>query len=323
MPPFLTGAFDIIPKISTWIQVAALALVILYFILKSAVSNSKSESFNKSVVNKLFLFIGFVFLTIVIVSVYSDSQSNTKTDVLDAKISGNIRINNERVPGVKVTLSQAHLYKFTDDVGNFTIEYPSIYTGNLITLHIEYQKKDTAIDLTGLDTNSLININWITYNKDDRKLSDTKKQPGADPETNTGSNNPDGEIKSVKIQHNIHQSGVFGLKILVSFDVSYMNKLPGLLSVDFFDLNNQPIKDTDGSMNYNDGSVGKDEKFYATFIHSTYEDFEIFIPYNELESINGKHSSRFKITLYWDNKRSNEWQGIISSDYYDLSYEDK
>lgn len=122
---------------------------------------------------------------------------------------------------------------------------------------------------------------------------------------------------------NVTEGGIEGFNLHINFNVNYLQNLQGLLIVEFFDLNGKPLKDDDGSLNYEDQTVTFEEEFDATpLVHANFPDLSIFMPYDEFKSVNGGHHSKYRISILCKLKSESEWHTVCTSYNHDLDYTD-
>ena len=126
-----------------------------------------------------------------------------------------------------------------------------------------------------------------------------------------------GQIENVTVEHNVYEDGIKGMKIHLKFLVQQMKGIQGRCVAYMYYENGTPLKDTNGSYRTTDGQCSFGKDFTPIYDSSTFNDFEIFVPLNELEVEKGKHNMKFFCTV-WE-KSTNSSTPIARSDYYSFT----
>ena len=127
-----------------------------------------------------------------------------------------------------------------------------------------------------------------------------------------------GEIKDITVEHNVFKDGVKGMKILVDFSVQNMKGIDGSCAVYFYYENGNRVMDKNQKYKTADGHAATHTTIKPGYHPKTeYTDFEIFMPYNELEVGSGKHNLKFYCILWENSSSSNNL--IAQSQYYSFT----
>lgn len=100
-----------------------------------------------------------------------------------------------------------------------------------------------------------------------------------------------------------------GMTFLSDFKVKNGLKQEFTMAIYFYAANNTPLKDTNKKFYSASGQVAVFKKFVPGFADANYNQFEIFMPYEELELDCGKHNLKYSIGIWNGQKR------IISTGY--------
>ncbi len=118
---------------------------------------------------------------------------------------------------------------------------------------------------------------------------------------------PTAKIESVWVDHNQFQNFQKGMIIHVKFTVDNMKGKKGRCVAYFYYANGTALKDWNNRYCTTDGHVSTGEDFTPSYTNSTYHDFRIFMPYDELHATG---ALKFFIQLF-DHRNS----GIGESGY--------
>ncbi len=128
---------------------------------------------------------------------------------------------------------------------------------------------------------------------------------------------PRATLQRVWQDHNVYLAGIKGMKIHAAFDVYNLKGQPGTVLVEFFDAESgQALRDKNGDYALESGEVAVWEDFSPSYDDSRYTDFDLFMPYSELELAPGEYQLRFQITVF----DSADWTILSQSDFTDFTY---
>ena len=110
-----------------------------------------------------------------------------------------------------------------------------------------------------------------------------------------------GEIHKVWLEHNVYESNQKGMRVHTSFDVNNHKDRPLIISAYFYDANGRRLEDSDGKYNSTGGQVSVGSNIvYPNYNRSTWNDFSIFMPYDQLEvRTPGRNNLNVKVDA-WD-----------------------
>lgn len=126
-----------------------------------------------------------------------------------------------------------------------------------------------------------------------------------------------GQIKDVRIEHNVYIWGSKGMKIFVDFTVQYMKGIEGRCMVYMYYEDGTPLK----GYRTTDGQCVFGRYFIPRWDDSIYTGFELFIPYKFLETGKGEHNMKLSCTI-WEMS-TNNGTAIAQSDYHSFTLRKK
>lgn len=108
---------------------------------------------------------------------------------------------------------------------------------------------------------------------------------------------PKAQIKDLWTEHNIIKNDVMGMIIHVKFDIDNFKDNRGEAIAFFFDNTQAPLRDTNSKYSTSDGQVAAGNTFKPDYVNTVYEDFQIFLPYSELEVGSGQHILKLVVVI--------------------------
>ena len=106
------------------------------------------------------------------------------------------------------------------------------------------------------------------------------------------------EIYAVWVDYNVVQGKEKGMLIHVAFDIDGHKDEKCSLSAYFHNVDDTPLKDTDGRYCSEDGQVSTGRGFAPGYDGTQYKDFRLFMPYSQAHMPEGKWNLRFHIAIY-------------------------
>lgn len=103
---------------------------------------------------------------------------------------------------------------------------------------------------------------------------------------------PTATFQRMWIDYNITEGGVKGMRIHADFTVSDMKGVEGYLALYFQQRDGTPLKDNNDEFNSADDTVAAYGEIEPGYPVTVYEDFDIFMPYNELDLPGGDYKLR-------------------------------
>lgn len=120
-----------------------------------------------------------------------------------------------------------------------------------------------------------------------------------------------GKIEKVWVEYNAYEDGEKGMQIHVKFSVVGMLNKQGTVNVWFYFADGTRLKDNNGRYKTKTGYVSAYKNYKPNYENTIYNDFKIFMPYNELHLTNGNHDMKF-LTGIFDNNDNQ----IATSEYH-------
>lgn len=156
-----------------------------------------------------------------------------------------------------------------------------------------------------------------TVTTDTKKKTTTHRTPVRT--TDTPNAAPKSYILKVWVDHNQYQDSVKGMRIHVKFNVHNFKDGSGRVVAYFHKKNGDPLKDTNGRYKTTSGDVSTVGEFEPRDVNTTYNDFKLFFPYQELHMASGKHNLKFQIRIFKFD--SGTWDALsAASDWVHFTY---
>lgn len=133
-----------------------------------------------------------------------------------------------------------------------------------------------------------------------RKLEEEKRQREAEAERQRQLelSKPKGAIQQVWTDHNVFEGGQKGMRIHAKFTVDNYKGINCRMTAYFYFENGDKLKDNNGSYKTDDGQVSVGKDFNPTYVNAIYNDYTVFLPYDELHLGTGKFSLKYQVKLY-------------------------
>ena len=126
-----------------------------------------------------------------------------------------------------------------------------------------------------------------------RSLSDLAKWTDG----NDSSIPPKARVQKIWVDHNQFEDEVKGMRIHVKFDVDHFKGHKGRVSAYFYKKNGDALKDFNESYRTTGGMVSVGKNFTPSYVNAIYNDFKLFMPYQELH-VRGKHDLKFRARVF-------------------------
>lgn len=110
--------------------------------------------------------------------------------------------------------------------------------------------------------------------------------------------NSSGRIETLWFEHNVYKNGDYGLQIHCEFIVDGCRAVRCDLVAYFKYADGRNVKPLKNGISNNENYVVISDTFTPPYDTTKYDDFCIFIPYNELNLARGKHNLIFCVRLY-------------------------
>ena len=121
------------------------------------------------------------------------------------------------------------------------------------------------------------------------------------------------------MDHNQYQNSVKGMRIHVKFEVNNFKGAAGTVNAYFYQKDGDSLKDFNGQYKTKIGQVSVGEGFTPRYVNSTYEDFKLFMPYQELHIARGKHNLKFDIQIF-DASAGKSLSSVSDPVYFNYSH---
>lgn len=121
------------------------------------------------------------------------------------------------------------------------------------------------------------------------------------------------QISNVWVDHNAYENSQYGMRIHVSFNVVNQQNDNCEIAAYFRFQSGETLRDYNNSYTTYDGQVSVGQTFVPQYYDTTYNDFTLFMPYDELHVDEiGEYDLEFQVQLH--DKDSNEF--LAESSYY-------
>jgi hypothetical protein len=124
-------------------------------------------------------------------------------------------------------------------------------------------------------------------------------------------------INDIWVDFDLVQMGMDGMLIHVDFEVDGLEGVPCGIAAYFYDVSGNWLMDANASYNSEGGQVVVFQDFTPVYPSAVFEDFELFMPYDELDLPDGEYELKFSI-LIWEMASGETIESWPS--YYDFTY---
>jgi hypothetical protein len=107
-----------------------------------------------------------------------------------------------------------------------------------------------------------------------------------------------GTIQNITVEHNVKQSFQTGMRIHVSFTINNRQKIKCQMAAYFLSGNGTYLLDYNNRFSTVDGKVSIGSYFTPKYMTAQYEDYQLFMPYNELHLGQGQYTLAFYVIIY-------------------------
>ena len=105
-------------------------------------------------------------------------------------------------------------------------------------------------------------------------------------------------IEAVTVDHNIVQNNVKGMLIHVKFATQNTKGAKSRAIAYFFFADGRKLKDSDGEYDTADGYVAAARDYTPGYDTTRYDDYTLFMPYDQLHLVPGSYTLKFYVALY-------------------------
>ncbi|MDR1348832.1 MAG: hypothetical protein LBJ63_10510 [Prevotellaceae bacterium] len=152
------------------------------------------------------------------------------------------------------------------------------------------------------------------------KVKSDEKEVRVNIEQAAGVKTPSAKFENIWVVHNVLENpyNIYsrkGMQIHVKFSVNGMLSKQGQLCVWFYFADGTALKDYNNAYKTSTGQVCAYDSFKATYENSIWNDFVLFMPYDELHLNRGSHNCKFQIGAF-DNSNNQ----IATSEYQSFTF---
>lgn len=133
----------------------------------------------------------------------------------------------------------------------------------------------------------------------------------------TVKNDKSANIEKIWVDYDQYKNGKKGMLIHVKFTIDGMKGNDGMCALYFKYKNGDFLKDYNNSYNSSDGCVSCGATFTPGYDSTVYNDYQLFMPYEELHMSSGKSNLAFYAIIY--NKSNNENLARSSDQCFDYT----
>ncbi len=112
---------------------------------------------------------------------------------------------------------------------------------------------------------------------------------------------PSATFQKIWIDYDVKENGRNGMRIHTAFKVYGMKGVSSYLAVNFQDREGTALKDKNKSFDSTAGNVAAFGTLKPGYEPTVYEDFQIFMPYDELDLTAGKYALKMDVDVIYEN----------------------
>lgn len=110
---------------------------------------------------------------------------------------------------------------------------------------------------------------------------------------------PHAVFKDIWVDYDVVEGGLKGMRIHVKFTTYGMKNLDSYLAVYFETVDGKPLKDKNGKFSSADGQVAVYREMKPGYDPADYNDFTVFMPYDELDLPDGEYALRMHVDIIY------------------------
>lgn len=111
---------------------------------------------------------------------------------------------------------------------------------------------------------------------------------------------PSASFQKIWVDHEVTQEGKKGMRIHTAFKVYGMKGVSSYLQIKFQKRDGTDLRDNNGAFDHEDGSVAAFGVLKPGYDPAVYEDFDVFMPYDELDLPGGKYQLRMDVDVIYE-----------------------
>ena len=134
--------------------------------------------------------------------------------------------------------------------------------------------------------------------------------------TKQGETRPQAQFNDITVDHHVTRNGVLGMDIHLDFDiVNYRGKMGETAVYFYFDgSDNRPLLDFNDEYNTDSGNAAVGQQFTPGQNSANYDDFALFMPYDELHMAPGGYYELKLYAIIW-GEEDGVWKELDTSDW--------
>jgi len=105
-------------------------------------------------------------------------------------------------------------------------------------------------------------------------------------------------IRNLRTEQGVVQGSQRWMLIHVGFDINGFRAANCLMVAYFRWANEEPLKDADGRYKAADGQVSAGVSFSPSYDATSYDDFQVFMPYGQLHLVPGEHELKYNVNVW-------------------------
>ena len=123
------------------------------------------------------------------------------------------------------------------------------------------------------------------------------------------------KIENIWVDYDVSKDGEKGMNIHIKFSFTNMLNTTGWCVAFFCDENGNALKDYNQRYNDAGGNISSGTQFTPNIENGIYNDWILFMPYDELHLNNGTHSLKFSIAIFDNNSKQ-----VTISEFQNFTY---
>lgn len=139
--------------------------------------------------------------------------------------------------------------------------------------------------------------------------------PTLQPVTRSGGSSA--RINNIWVDYDVVQMGTDGMLIHVSFEIDGLEGVPCGIAAYFYTEEGERLMDVDDSYDSEGGQVVTYQDFTPVYPSAVFNDFQLFMPYDELDLADGQYDLKFSI-LIWEKDSGETVENW--PDFYSFTY---
>jgi hypothetical protein len=114
---------------------------------------------------------------------------------------------------------------------------------------------------------------------------------------------PSATFQKIWVDYGVTEAGRIGMRIHTAFKTFGMKGVSSYLQIRFQTRDGKALMDKNGEFDHQDGSVAAFGVLKPAYDPAVFEDFEVFMPYSELDLPSGRHQLKMKVDVIHEDGR--------------------